>query len=486
MRALVITAARVDGAPLQVRLEGGVIREMAPSVTRRPGEPQLDAAGAQLVVGLHDHHVHLRALAAASSSVAVGPEHVGDGDGLVAALRAASATLPPGAWLRAVGYHESVAGAVDRAVLDAWAPDRPVRMQHRSGMLWMLNSAAVERLGVEGAPDEGVERDRAGRSTGRLWRMDAWLGGRLRAGAGAAATRTATARQAASLARHATAAAARGVTGFTDATPGRSDDDLAALAALSRAGTVAQRLHLMVRPDQPAPPAEAIIGSPLVSTGPVKIVLDDDRLPPLDDLTATIRRAHQRRHPVAIHCVTAAQLVLALAAFTDARPAVGDPPHHDAGGDRIEHGAVIPAAVIPILAASGLTVVTQPAFVAERGDSYHADVPAGEHADLWRAASLERAGVRLAAGSDAPHGPADPWRAIDAATRRRTPSGAVLGAEEVVDTATARRWWSGYPDQPARVRRVAVGAPADLILVGPGAEPDVRATIVAGTIVWEA
>ena len=280
MRALVITAARVDGAPLQVRLEGGVIREMAPSVTRRPGEPQLDAAGAELVVGLHDHHVHLRALAAASSSVAVGPEHVGDGDGLVAALRAASATLPPGAWLRAVGYHESVAGAVDRAVLDAWVPDRPVRMQHRSGMLWMLNSAAVERLGVEGAPDEGVERDRAGRSTGRLWRMDAWLGGRLRAGAGAAATRTATARQSASLARQATAAAARGVTGFTDATPGRSDDDLAALAALSRAGTVVQRLHLMVRPDQPAPPAEAAAGAPLVSTGPVKIVLDDDRLPP--------------------------------------------------------------------------------------------------------------------------------------------------------------------------------------------------------------
>ena len=39
----------------------------------------------------------------------------------------------------------------------------------------------------------------------------------------------------------------------------------------------------------------------------------------------------------------------------------------------------------------GVTVVTQPNFVAERGDQYLTDVPAAEHHELWRVASLLKA-----------------------------------------------------------------------------------------------
>ena len=52
-------------------------------------------------------------------------------------------------WIRGVGYFESVAGELDRARLDRLAPARPLRIQHRSGALWMLNSAAVDRLGLD-------------------------------------------------------------------------------------------------------------------------------------------------------------------------------------------------------------------------------------------------------------------------------------------------------------------------------------------------
>src|SRR5439155_480481 len=67
---------------------------------------------------------------------------------VTAVLRQADRTLPPGEWLRAVGWagHEH---DLDRDVLDAVVPDRPVRVQHRSGALWVLNSAALRRVGLD-------------------------------------------------------------------------------------------------------------------------------------------------------------------------------------------------------------------------------------------------------------------------------------------------------------------------------------------------
>src|SRR5262249_50099299 len=103
-------AAMADLPLSDVRLSGGQVAEHAPRLRPAPGEADIDAAGGTLLPGLHDHHVHLRALAAARASVAARPPHVRTADGLAARLRAADAELPPGAWLRAVGYHESVAG----------------------------------------------------------------------------------------------------------------------------------------------------------------------------------------------------------------------------------------------------------------------------------------------------------------------------------------------------------------------------------------
>ena len=133
----------------------------------------------------------------------------------------------------------------------------------------------------------------------------------------------------------------------------------------------------------------------------------------------------------------------------------------------VEHGAVIPADLRSRVRSLGLVVVTQPSFLcATRGDRYLADVPAGEHADLWRCGSLVAAGVRLAAGTDAPYGDADPWRAIAAATDRRTTAGAVLGPDERVPAAVALGFFLTAADDPAGpARRVAVGQPARLCLL---------------------
>jgi predicted amidohydrolase YtcJ len=446
-------AALADLPLTDLRLASGRIGECAPGLRPAPGEADMDAAGGTVLPGLHDHHVHLRALAAARASVAAGPPHIRTAAGLAARLRTADTDLPPGTWLRAVGYHESVAGPLDRWVLDRLVPHRPVRVQHRTGALWMVNSAAVARLDLDGCELSGVERDQDGRPTGRLWRMDRWLADRVPALAG-------------DLAAVSTTAAALGITGFTDATPGMTAADLVSLA---EAG-VAQRLHCMAPADAGPPPGT-------ITLGPVKILLDDATLPPLDDLADRIRAAHAAGRPAAVHCVTRVQLVLTLAALD----AAGRLP-----GDRIEHGAVIPAESLPHL--RGLTVVTQPHFVAERGEQYARDVPPEDLPDLWRLRSLADAGVAVAGGTDAPFGGEDVWHVMRAAVRRPP----LFRPREAVPPARALSLFLGEPAAPGTQRLVAPGRPADLVLLR--AEPRealhslasdlVAATFAGGTVIY--
>ena len=158
-----------------------------------------------------------------------------------------------------------------------------------------------------------------------------------------------------------------------------------------------------------------------------------------------------------MHCVTRAALILALAAWD----VVGAEP-----GDRIEHGAVIPDEVIAGIARLGVTVVTQPRLVAERGDDYLADVDEEDRPHLWRCASLIAAGVAVGFSTDAPFGDADPWRAVDAAVHRRTRGGAVLGPRERIGARAALERFLTPLDRPGGApRRIAAGAPADLCLL---------------------
>lgn len=173
----------------------------------------------------------------------------------------------------------------------------PVRVQHRSGALWVVNSAGLERLG-----DPSVKR-------GLLWRADAWL--RARLGSRPPSLRAVGARL-----------AAFGVTHVADATPDAGAAEV--VAAAVRRGELPQHVLLMAADCGPA-------DHPRLSVGPVKLVVADHAPPDFDELTTRIRRAHTAGRPVAVHCVTRVALALTLAALDEAG---------HMRGDRVEHGAV--------------------------------------------------------------------------------------------------------------------------------------------------
>ena len=144
---MLIARAEVEGRACTVRIESGRIAELGESLAPRAGEAVFDAAGGALLPGLHDHHLHLFAWAAARKSVVCGPPAVRDGEALARALRDAARVAAPGAWIRGVGYHESVAGPLDRAALDALVPDHPLRCWRRSGWSGTSASSAARSSG---------------------------------------------------------------------------------------------------------------------------------------------------------------------------------------------------------------------------------------------------------------------------------------------------------------------------------------------------
>ena len=398
---MLIRDAEVDGRRTDVRIGDG--------------DGELDAAGGALLPGLHDHHIHLRALAAARDSLVL---HAGDDLG--ARLRDT-----PGEWIRATGYHESIAGPLDRWVLDRLEPDRPVRVQHRTGELWVLNSAAARVTGLADDHD------------GRLWRQDEWLRERVP-------------RRNVDLRAVGDTAAVWGVTAFTDTDPDRTDHDARVLAGAG----LPQRLHLMLPPDGAVPER------PLVTAGPVKFLLDDTTLPPVEELARRFGDARRAGRGIAVHCVTRVQLIATLAAGLEP-------------GDRIEHGAVIPFELIDDLARRQVVVVTQPNFVAERAEQYRSDVDPDDINSLYRCRSLIDAGVRVLGGTDAPFGGPDPWAAMRAAVTRD------VAPDERVDAHTALALFtsSGKGDH------CLLHVPLEVALRELDGS-NVRATFVAGDLVF--
>lgn len=430
---MLIAGAELEGGAIRdVRIEGGRIGAIG-ALEPLAGEPVVQAKGRLLLPGLHDHHIHAAALAASLTSVRCGPPEVSDADALTDALR----TAPGSDWLRGMAYHESVAGLLDAETLDGIVADRPVRVQHRSGRMWFLNSRALDLLLADHAPPPGLERE-GGRFTGRLFDEDAWM---KRALGGRPPDLTAVG---AILAR-------AGVTGLTDMSPANDGVMARHFAAQQADGSLPQRVLLAGRLDLAQVDMEGA-----VRLGPVKLHLHEAELPDFDEAVAFMRAAHVQGRGVAVHCATEVELVFTLAAFEAAGVQAGD---------RIEHASVSPDTAVAEVARLGLAVCSQPHFVTERGDVYRADVEPELQPLLYRLAAFRDAGVTLAAGSDAPFGGPNPWASMAAAVSRRTFDGEAIGEAEALTPEQALDLYLRAPEALDQRRRVTVGAPADLCLI---------------------
>ena len=463
MNAFLLRDVVVDGARVDVRIGDGRIADVRSGLEPVDDDGRsiavVDGEGGALIPGLHDHHVHILALAARRRGTDVDAlaTPAAFDEAVVDACRASA-----GGWVRVAGHDEHRHGPVDRDRLDRLAPEVPVRVQHRSGLAWTLSTAALEVVDIGTAPDGSIEVDDRGRPTGRVLRADDWLAARIGVEPPPLATIGAE-------------MAAMGLTGLTDATPDIGAGRLSVLREAVRSGDLPQRLVVLGA-------EESDVGG-WAEVGPAKLLADEVRgLDPVA-LGDAVGERHRAGRAVAIHAVTRAETVTAVTALALAGPMAGD---------RIEHGSVLPFDLDAVLAAGRVTVVAQPSLPFERGDHHLRSSDEFDIPLLHRLASLRAAGVPLAAGSDAPVTSIDPWAAIGAAITRSTRDGTPIGPDEALAPMEALDLFLADPLAPAGPsRRVRRGALADLVLLDAPidavlASPDrhhVRCTWIGGRLV---
>jgi predicted amidohydrolase YtcJ len=136
---------------------------------------------------------------------------------------------------------------------------------------------------------------------------------------------------------------------------------------------------------------------------------------------------------------------------------------------RIEHAEMADAEAIAAFARTGAVASMQPMFDAAWGGSdglYVRRLGFDRAAPMNNFAALASAGVALAFGSDAPVTPLGPWAAVQAAVHHRTPGSGL--SPRAAFTAHTRGGHRAAGRTDREVGTIAIGAPAHLAIVDAG------------------
>ena len=445
------------GEPLDIRIVGGTVTEVAPGLVAGPGERVVEAAGRWAVPGLWDQHVHMAQWAHARTMVDLSgtdsPEEVVD-----RVLRHVEG-LSGGAEAAVVGYgyrsgHWSRLPTV--AALDRVVADRPVVLISGDAHNGWLNTRALAAL--QAPPTEGTLDERAWFPVlARLGELPGDQGALERAYRDAAAE-----------------AAALGVVGIVDMEFGRAYADWPQRSA---SGIDQLRVRASVYPDR----LDEVVGAGvrggqvldeagLVTMGPLKIISDGSlntrtahccepyasaagdegrgtQNYDAAELTHLLRRAREHGLEAAVHAIGDAAVMTALDAF-ERTGAVGS----------VEHAQLVRRGDVPRMAALGVRASVQPVHLVDDREVTRHLWPDREDR-CFALATMHAAGVTLALGSDAPVAPLDPWLAMAAAVHRGDPGDEPWYAAEAISPAVALAASTDGQDT------LAVGGRGDLVLL---------------------
>lgn len=459
-----------------------------------PADEWIDLGGRVVLPGLTDPHLHIFMLALSRLQVSFALTPATSIADVIQRLAEGHDASGPGDWLQGCDLMEDrlAEGRLpDAADLDRAFPENPVLLRRYCGHVAMLNTAAMQALGL--APDvadppAGVfHRDADGTLTGIAEETAAeWIFTRAPCPPDEAI--------AARIASVLTDCLAMGLTALTEAAVGFSigyDREMAVWEHLRATRPVPLRLGFMLQLDpaeaaqrglRPDPNrawsietlkffADGIIGG---RSGAVSVPYDDTGgtgvlMQPPGVLEDAFHRTHADGWRIAVHATGDRAIARVRDAMIAAQGTDTSRRH------RIEHCFVPPNGLFDQLAAAGISTVMQPSFVSRMGASIGKGLGA-RTATAYPAASPLAAGAALAFSSDAPTGLISPWEGIRAAVTRRGAHGGLIGPDEAVDFRTAL---DAYIAGGSRVMRqedfrgtLAPGMAADLVVLE--ADPFVR------------
>ena len=494
VEALAVRAGRVVAAG-----SVGDVEALAGRATRRLQLAPDEAA----IPGLTDAHLHLASAALARQAVDLAG--VGTVEDLIEQVRAFAARHPdPGAWIEGGGWDADALGRWPTADdLERAAPGRRATLWAHDHHALLASARAIAEAEIDdarGDPAGGViRRDALGRATGVLHETAAQL----------VAARVPPPDER-FLARAIDALAQElvglGIVAVHDpgglAPAGGLGGPIAAYRALAADGRLPLRVHASVRAEQlDAAISEGLrSGNPLgpdplgrLRLGWLKTFADGslgsrtaalleplDPLPgeppppnggygvwlaPPDALREQARGAAASGIAMQIHGIGDAAVRAALDALAGTVGATALMP-------RVEHAQLVALEDIPRFAALGIAASMQPVHV--RSDAAKARRLWGARAEArgYALAAIARTGAVVAAGTDAPVEPVDPWPGVACAVTRAAPEWApgtpAFGPRNALDLWASLRAWCVGPAVTAGESgrgRLTVGQLADLVVL---------------------
>jgi predicted amidohydrolase YtcJ len=439
--------------------------------------------------GLIDSHVHLEGLADRRLSVDLTAVRTLE-EALASIAKWAKGTQPK-AWVVGAGWYNDAwpkSAFPTRRQLDRAVGGRPAYLRRKDGHSAWVSSQALRLAGLDrhsaDPPGGAIDRDSAGDPTGILRETAMELVGGLAPQPGETDLDAAMERALADLAR-------LGITSV------HSMDTSRGFASLQRLHS-RRRLPLRVTYNLPLadlPSAERIglrsgWGDSWLRIWGVKAFLDGSlgsrtaemldgsgtRRLDQPDLVDMVERCARADLNVCLHAIGDGAVRRALDALAQHRGAWA------LWRPRIEHAQCVHPQDVPRFARLGVIASMQPIHaVADRELADRMWPAVSRHSYAWGA--LEKAGARLAFGSDAPVERADPLAGIEAATSWRRRAG-WHPALAISQAAALRAYTAGAA--------FAVGMEKDLAALRPGrlcdvtviGEGRVTATIVGGRVSW--
>jgi predicted amidohydrolase YtcJ len=408
---------------------------------RGPKTQVIDCRGGTVLPGFVDAHCHLYAYASAFVSLRLSPqEHIRSIADMQQRIRDYCLKLPSGAWIRGKGYNEFYFAEKrhpNRWDLDVAAPFHPAVITHRSGHAHVLNSLALRLVGITestGDPPDGmIDRDLAtGQPTGILYGMGAYLSAKIPPMEEAEIER--------GLALVNEKLLSYGITSVQDASTTNDRKRWMLTEEIKVRGVFQPRLSLMLGKNGFEESQQQAFVSRCdqvdMKLGGIKIMLGQitgDLNPSQEELNEQIAAIHEAGFQAAIHAVEELEIESACNAIAYALRRYPKPDHRH----RIEHGSVCSPPLIWRIAALGIVIVTQPAFIYYHGDRYLAEVPGDQWPHLYAMRSFLHKGLIVGCGSDFPVVDPNPLVSIGAAVTRRTQDGEMVSAQQSITVSEA-------------------------------------------------
>ena len=462
----------------------------------------IDCNGKTILPGFIDAHLHLFAFAESLVTLNLEPRNsIRSISDIQKKIRETSHQQPPGTWIRGRGYNEFYLAEKrhpNRWDLDAVTSVHPIKLTHRSGNAYVLNSSALKHVGISketADPPEGlIDRDiQSGEPTGLLFGMGDYLSkvippldhDQIERGIKLANRELCSS----------------GVTSLHDASPRNDLNRWESIQGWEERGFLKPRITMILGKEgfeehqRHLFPSQ--VGENQSRIGGVKIIVHETtgRLSPRqEELNEIVLKIHQSGLQAVLHAIEGKTIEAACHAVEYAMNRFPRMDHRH----RIEHCSVCTPSLARRIASLEIRVITQPSFIFYNGDRYIRTVPDSNLKHLYPIATLIKNGVKVVGSSDCPIVPVNPMIGIYSAISRKTDTDKMILLDEGTTPMEALRMYTNDAASAAFEEgmkgSISPGKMADLVVLSgdPTKIPvdeikdiKVEMTILNGEGVWE-